>query len=213
MEYRIFMSVCLPDFLCQMGCERSQKLYKGLNGLSVNAACLLGKLNEFIVVFHKTGDYCVQAEALQTLCDLKDKFVAQLHHIFCLGYACFQTVHSQLPETVQETVHAVDSSVIPLRIQFRRTYEQLVEAQGITAVVSYQVVRGNHIAFGFTHLNAVLTRNHSLIEQFLERFVKVNGSDIIQELGIETGIQKVENRMLHSADIHIYRQVFVCFFF
>ena len=29
---------------------------------------------------------------------------------------------------------------------------------------------------------------------------------IAQELGVETGIQEVKHRMLHAADIHVYRK-------
>ena len=45
----------------------------------------------------------------------------------------------------------------------------------------------------------------------MERFVKIDHADIIQELCIESGVQKMQYCMLHTADIHIYRQIFVCF--
>ena len=31
----------------------------------------------------------------------------------------------------------------------------------------------------------------------------------MKELGVEAGIQEVKHRMLHAADVHIYRQIFV----
>ena len=31
----------------------------------------------------------------------------------------------------------------------------------------------------------------------------------MQELGVETGVQKVQHRVLHAADVHVYRQVLV----
>ena len=61
------------------------------------------------------------------------------------------------------------------------------------------------------HLNTVLSCDHALIEQLMERFVKIDHADIIQELCIESGVQKMQYCMLHTADIHIYRQIFVCF--
>ena len=119
---------------------------------------------------------------------------------------------TRFQKRVQETVYTVDSSVIPLCIQFRRSYEQLIHSQRITAVIAYQIIRGNDISFGLTHLDTVLTGDHTLVEQLVERLIKVNHSDIIQELGIETGVQQMQYRMLYTADIHIYRQILVCFF-
>ena len=132
-------------------------------------------------------------------------------------FACFDififVVHNQVPETRQETVYTFDTAVIPLCIQFRRTYKQFVHSQRITAVIAYQIIRRNDISFGLAHLDTVLTGNHTLIEQFVERFVKIDHSDIVQELGIETRVQKMQYSMLYTADVHIYRKVLVCFFF
>ena len=75
---------------------------------------------------------------------------------------------NQVPETVQETGYAVDASVIPLCIQFRRSYEQLIHSQGIAAVIAYQIIRGNNVALGLTHLDAVLAGDHTLVEQLGE---------------------------------------------
>ena len=88
-------------------------------------------------------------------------------------------VHHKVPETLQETVYAVDSSVIPFCVQFRRAYEQFVHPEGIASVVSYQIIRGNHVSFGLAHLDAILAGDHSLVEQFMERLVKVDRSDVI----------------------------------
>ena len=45
----------------------------------------------------------------------------------------------------------------------------------------------------------------------MERLIKINHSDIAQELGVEPCIQQVEYCVLHTADIHIYRQHFIRF--
>ena len=57
-----------------------------------------------------------------------------------------------------------------------------------------------------SHFNAIFSGNHTLVKKLLERLVKINGADIAQELGVETGIQEVKHRMLHAADIHVYRK-------
>ena len=101
------------------------------------------------------------------------------HQLIGLCHIFILVVHGHLPETVQETVYAVDSLVIPLGIQLRRSHEQLVKTQGVTAVISYQVVRGNYISFGLTHLDTVLSGDHTLVEELLERLVEVDHSDII----------------------------------
>src|SRR5699024_3496588 len=146
-EYRIFMAVFLPQFFCHMRSKWSQELDKGFHRLFIDSSSLLCHINKLIVVLHETGDNCVQAEAFQTLGNIVNQFVTDLHHFFCLSYISVFAVHSQLPETVQETVNAVDSSIIPFCIQFRRTYEKFVKSQRVTAVVSYQIIWRNHIAF------------------------------------------------------------------
>ncbi len=96
-----------------------------------------------------------------------DQLVAQLDHLLGRLYVLVLIVHYQVPETVQETVNAVDTAVIPLGVQLRRSHEQLVHTQGIAAVIAYQIIRGNHISFGFTHLDTVLTGDHTLVEQLV----------------------------------------------
>ena len=58
-----------------------------------------------------------------------DHFVAYLHHFLRGLHAAVLIVHNQIPETVQETVYAVDSSVVPFAVKLRRPYEQFVHTQ------------------------------------------------------------------------------------
>src|SRR5699024_9403129 len=118
----------------------------------------------------------------------------------------------KIPETLQETGNAVDAPVVPLCVQFRRTYEKFVHSQGIAAVVAHKIVRRYHICVGFTHLDTVLSGDNNLIEQLDKGIVKIDHADIAEELGVESGIQKVKHRMLHAADIHIHRQIFIRLF-
>ena len=207
------MAQHLPQLFGDMRREGSKKDDRRLDGFSVyGAVAALGQVNELVVVLHETGDDRIQAEALQSLGNIVDHAVAGLHHIRRRFDILLNTGDSQVPESLQETGNTVDSSVVPLGIQFRRSYKQLVHSEGIAAVILHQIVRGNHIALGLAHLDAVLSGDHSLVEQLGEGFVKVDGTDIIQELGIETGVQKVQHRMLYTADVHVYGKVFICLF-
>ena len=105
--------------------------------------------------------------------------MTDFHHIRCLSHIYFFAVQGKLPETSQETVHAVNTTVIPLRIEFRRTYEQLIHTQRITSVIAYQIIRRYDVSFGFAHLDTILTSDHTLVKQLLEWFIKINHTDII----------------------------------
>ena len=138
--------------------------------------------------------------------------MTDLNHFFSFGHICLNAVKSKIPETLQETGNAVDAPVVPLCVQFRRTNEKFVHSQGIAAVVTHKIVRRYHISLGFTHLDTVLSGDHTLIEQLDKGLVKIDDADIAEELGVESGIQKMKHRMLHAADIHIHRQIFVRLF-
>ena len=207
------MTQNLPQFFCNVRSERRKQNYIGRQCFFVDTTGLLSHVNHLVVIFHEFGNNGIQVEAFQTFCDIVNQAMTQFYHLFSFCNICFCAVLYQFPETIQETVYTVDSSVIPLCIQFRRSYEQLIDTQRVTSVISYQIVRRNNVSFRFTHLDTVLTGDHTLVEQFMEWFIKVNSSDIIQELGIETGIQQMQYRMFHTTDVHIYRQIFVSFFF
>ena len=138
--------------------------------------------------------------------------MTKFHKLFCLFNILVLVLKNHIPETVKETINTIDTTVIPFGIQFRRTYKQFVHSQRITAIVTYQIIRRNDITFGFTHLDTVFTGDHTLVEQFVEWLVKVDHSDIVKEFCVETGIKQMQYRMFYTADIHIYRQIFVCFF-
>ena len=142
-----------------------------------------------------------------------DQAVTDLQHLFRRLYVSVFVVHGQFPETFQETVDTVDSAVIPLRIQFRRSDEELIHSQGITAVISYQIIRRNNVSFGFAHLDPVFAVDHTLVEKLGERLVEIDDPDVMKEFRVETGIQQMKHRMFHTADVHVYREIFVCLFF
>src|SRR5699024_8983589 len=127
-------------------------------------------------------------------------------HFFCRLDILILAVHEQCPETLQETVYSVNSSVVPLCVQLRRSHKELVHPQGVAAVVSYKVVRGNDVSFGLTHLDAVLSCDQSRVEQLVERLVKVDHADVAQEFCIKSGVQQMKHCMLNAANVHIHRE-------
>ena len=138
--------------------------------------------------------------------------MAQPHHLLCLSHILVLTGLHQVPETVQEPGNSLDSPFIPLRIQLRRPDKKLIHPQRITAVIPDQIIRRNHISLGLAHLNAVLSGDHALVKQLGKRLVKINRTDITEELGVEPGVQKMQHCMLHTADIHVHRQVLIRLF-
>ena len=54
--------------------------------------------------------------------------MTQLNHFLGFFYIFVLAVHNQIPETVQETGYTFNTSVIPLCILFRRSYEQFVKS-------------------------------------------------------------------------------------
>ena len=121
-------------------------------------------------------------------------------------------LHHQIVESGQETVDTVDSSVVPFRIQFRRTDKEFIHTQAVTAIALYQIIRADDISLGLRHLDAVFAGDHALVEELGKRLIKIDNSDIMQELCPETRIQQMKNRMLNAADIHVNRQVLVSLF-
>ena len=211
MEDAVGSAELLPQLFTQMRCERCQQDSEGFEGFFVDAALFLRQIDELVVVLHETGDNGIQAELLETLLNVEYQFVAQFNHFLGLFDVFVLAGHNQVVETVQETGYALDTAVIPLCIQFRRSYEKLIETQGIAAIVAYQIIRGYDISFRLTHFDTILTSDHTLVEQLLERLVEVNNTDIAQELCVETGIQQMQYCMFNTADVHINRQIFVCF--
>ncbi len=132
--------------------------------------------------------------------------VAHLDQFFRLFGIFIFIVHHQVPKSGDKTIYAVNSPIVPLGIQLRRAYKQFIQTQRITAVVSDQIVRRYDVALGFAHLNAVFPGNHPLVKQLDKRLVKIERADIVQKLCIESGIEQMQHRMLHAADIHIDRK-------
>ena len=206
------MSELLPYLLCKMRCKWRKQDCDRLQSFFIDSAFFLCDLDKLVVVLHKSGDNGIQTEALQTHGDICYHSVTLFDHLFCCLYFIFFAVHQQIPQTFQEAVDTVDSTVIPLCIQLRRSHEQFIHSQRVTSVVAYQIIRRYDISFGLTHLDSVLSCDHSLVEQLVEWFIKVYNSDVMQEFCIETRVQKMQYRMLYTTDIHIYRKHLVRFF-
>ena len=127
MEYGIGSAQLAPQLFADMRCKRSQKDYRRLQCFLVDPAVSC-HIHHFVGIFHKAGNYRIEAEVFQSGGDFMDHFVAYLHHFLRGLHAAVLIVHNQIPETVQETIYAVDSSVVPFRIQLRRSYKKLVHS-------------------------------------------------------------------------------------
>ena len=64
--------------------------------------------------------------------------------------------------------------------------------------------RRNNVAQRFTHLSTVFDY-HALSQQVAERFIIINQACVTQNLYKEAGIQQMQNSMLNTADILVYR--------
>src|SRR5690606_23899876 len=111
----------------------------------------------------------------------------------------------ETPYAVQETARAVEPVGGPCDIRIERPHEHFVKPQRIRPVGTYDIVRIDDITPGFAHLFVVLAENHSLVEQLLERLLRWNDADIVQELVPEPGVQQVQDRMFRTTDVKVDR--------
>ena len=96
-----------------------------------------------------------------------------VNYVFRLG--------KERPYTVEEAACAVNACVTPRLGNLERTHEHLVETEGICAVISYNV-GGVNYEFGesLTHLDAVCTENHTLVNQLLEGLLSGSETLIVE---------------------------------
>ena len=209
MEYTVLSAQFMPQLFAQVRSKGSQKNNKRLQSFPINSSRSLCQLNQLIIILHKSGYNRVETELLKTLLNIKHQLMTEFDHLTGSLHILVLAGHYQIVETVEETGYTLNPPIIPLGIQFRRSHKELIETQGIASVIAYKIIRRNDISLGLTHLDTILSCNHSLIEQFLERLIEVDSSDITEELCIESGVQKMKHCMLYTTDIHVNRQIFV----
>ena len=79
-------------------------------------------------MLHECRNNGIQAEAFQTGCDIINQFMTYFDHFFGWFDIFILAIHKQIPEFLKETVYTIDSSVIPLCIQFRWSYEEFIHS-------------------------------------------------------------------------------------
>ena len=130
-----------------MRSKRSKQKHCCLKRRAVNTALRLREGNEVVRALHESGDDCIQAELFKTLRDHGNHLMPCADEFLCFLHILVLIFHNKVIEPAQETVHAVDTAVIPLCVKFGRTYEQLIHTQGITAVILNKIIRRNNVAF------------------------------------------------------------------
>ena len=105
----------------------------------------------------------------------------------------------------QEALYAFNSLILPIQIAIRRRGKQAVETRSVGAIARHHLVRRNHISKALGHLGAIFD-HHALGEQALDRFIVLYQSEVAHALGPETRIDKVQNGVLHTANVLVNRK-------
>ena len=114
---------------------------------------------------------------------------------------------SNTPCARQELLRTGGRNIRPVHIIFGRRSEDHGSAHCIHTELIKLLTQVYTIAQRFRHgLTAV--ENLTLIHESLERFTMLNQSQITNNFREETRIQQVQNRMFHTAHVHIDRAPF-----
>ena len=114
-----------------------------------------------------------------------------------------------VPDALQEALHGSAALVVPLQVLVGRGHEQDVGARRVDAVVGDDVFGRDDVALGLGHGLAVLVFDHALAQQVRERLVEVDHAEVAGDLGPETTVEQVQNRVLDAADVLVDRHVVV----
>ena len=112
----------------------------------------------------------------------------------------------QLPDSLKESAAPLHAVLTPCCGEIERTDEHLIGTKRICAVILHDIVRVHHVAAGLGHLLTVRTKDHAVARSLLVRFGSGNHALIIKEPVPETGIQKVQGRVLHTTVIPVNRE-------
>jgi hypothetical protein len=131
----------------------------------------LRRLLEGVGEDHHLRDRGVEAQALDVLADLLDRFVQQLG-LGGIGGGVRDDlgVHGAVgadefaPDLLQETVHALDAARVPRLHRLERAEEHQVQAQRVGAVRLDDGVGVDDVAAALGHLFAVLAEDDALVE-------------------------------------------------
>ena len=183
---------------------RSYRIQQGEEGPELiprHLSCFI----EIVDQGHQSRDAGI---VFQVLIIVRNLFDGLVHLRFQFFGIAFLVRHQllQLPDTVQEAAAALHALLAPGSAQVKSADEHLIGTQGIRAEVVHDVVRIHHVSAGFAHLFAVFSQNHAVGGSLLIGFRAGYHALVIQEAVPETGIQKMQGGMLHSAVVPVYRQ-------
>ena len=108
------------------------------------------------------------------------------------------------PDAHEKPEASFEAAVAPFDLLFRRRDEHHIEPQRIGAVLRQHFIGIDDVALRFRHDGAVF-EHHPLREQAPERLLEADQPDIAQDAGKEAGIQQMQNRVLHTADVNLHR--------
>ena len=112
-------------------------------------------------------------------------------------------VHEQAPNARKKPRHPLHAAHAPRLHLFEWTHEHFVTTKGIRAVLLDHVIGIDDVAARLRHLLIVLTEDNALIDQALKRLRLRQVTKIKQHLVPEARIQKMQDRVLRSADVQI----------
>ena len=179
---------------------RIQQSDQCLELITGNASLLI----EIIDQRHHSSDSCIVFQVLIIAGNFLDGLVNTDLQVFAV--ASLLSYHIlQLPYTVQETTASAHTFLAPCGRSIKGTDKHLVGTQSICTELIDDIIRINNISTGFTHLLTVGSQDHTVGSSLLVRFRTGNYTLVIQELVPETGIQKMQCGMLHTAIVPVNR--------
>ncbi len=167
--------------------------------------CHAARLVKFIDQTHHGGDRGIEFQRLEIAAHLFYGLMQLRLQSRAVRIALRQHI-LELPHAIQEPAAALHSLLRPSRAQLERADKHFVGPKRIRAELVYNIVRINDIAAGFAHLLAVLPENHAVGGALLIRLFRRYKPLVIEEFVPETGIQKMQRRMLHAAVVPVNRQ-------
>ena len=101
------------------------------------------------------------------------------------------------PDAVEEARRPFHAVVVPVEVLLGRRREEREEPRGVGPEAPDEVVGVHHVALRLRHLGAVLD-DHPLREQGRERLVDLDEAEVAQHLGVEAGVEQVEDGVLDA---------------
>ena len=114
----------------------------------------------------------------------------------------FRVLGNEPVNFVQESRGAFNSLLVPFQVFFRGGGEERVHASGVAAILVRHFNRADKIAFRLGHLGAVF-EHHALREEPFYRLAMIHQAEVVHHLAEEPGINQMQNRVFHAANVLI----------